>query len=168
MIVLFWFISQPSPKSTSQLLIALGLLLAVVLLSYIVNFFVTPLLRMKPDNYGVGQTASTVGASKSFFAPQACPYCGQPTFSFWKKVHLNALFGRDCTSCHGAVSVPWYSNFLIGVVPALPLFWLITNPHFTIRELIITCGITLVLTAVAWTIDFRFVPLIKKNRLIDD
>jgi hypothetical protein len=84
-----------------------------------------------------------------------CPHCHQPSISIWRKMWLGPAASAKCSSCGGAVSVPW-SAMLAG------------TPFFA--AILVTPLISAAAAVVLWVagaavmafLHYRFVPLIAK------
>ena len=84
-----------------------------------------------------------------------CPYCGEKSVSFLRKLIISPIISHDCSNCHKPICVPIKSNLL--VIPTF-LILLFGSNFFSGDVVLILFLVSLCTTS--W-LHGKFVPLIK-------
>ncbi len=78
----------------------------------------------------------------------ACPHCGKPGISFWRKMFLGPAIPAKCRACGKLVGVPWSSMILLIPVFALAILAGYA-PSFWLKSFLILCSFVV---AIAWSL----------------
>jgi hypothetical protein len=87
----------------------------------------------------------------------ACPHCGKPGISLFRRACLGPAIPATCMTCGRKVGVSWGKSMM----SSLPLIMAVIIAQFT-RNAALSASIWITGIIVTFVLNFKFVPLVRK------